>query len=220
MKDAYYFPHDSNAIQDPKMMTLLSECGLPGIGMFWILVEILHQQESGKITSQEFRNYLKFYYNANSHGGTGLLDKIEQVLNTSGLLVEQDGFVWSERVLKNKKFRAEISQKRSLAGIKSGEVRARLTSVEQMLNKSELGKERKGKESKGKEINKEQGEKPALLQDRTKTLLKNDYAKTHPGVSPESEAAEIRAKEIIEEVANKKDVKKPVGLARSIARQP
>ncbi len=153
MKETYYFPHDSNATQDPKMMILLAECGLEGVGMYWILIEILHQQESGTITEEAYRQYIKFYYNVRVGGGTHNLDKIQQVLNTSGLLLNKDGFVYSERVLKNKEYRTDITNKRSFAGKRSAEARANSTSVKQMLNTDEhmLNNKRKGKEIERKE---------------------------------------------------------------------
>lgn len=40
-KDAYYFPHDSNAKDDEKCIILLEELGPEGYGIFWILVETL-----------------------------------------------------------------------------------------------------------------------------------------------------------------------------------
>ena len=64
-KDAFYFPHDTNAIADPKMINLLAECGLVGIGMYWILIEHLHQQPDGKIDSMSFKNLIKLYYKFN-----------------------------------------------------------------------------------------------------------------------------------------------------------
>jgi hypothetical protein len=151
-KDAFYFPHDSNAIQDPKMMTLLSECGLAGVGMFWTIIEILHQQELGSITEKEFKKYIDFYCHFQSQG-THLLEQIEQVLISSGLLKKKNGLIYSERVEKNKKHREEISEKRSLAGKKSGESRSKQANVEQVLNKTQQGKERKGKESKDSSAN-------------------------------------------------------------------
>lgn len=44
MKDAYYFPHDSNAIDDPKIMVMVSEMGLEAYAIYWILIEHLRQQ--------------------------------------------------------------------------------------------------------------------------------------------------------------------------------
>lgn len=45
-KDAYYFPHDSNARDDPKCSILIEQLGLEGYGIFWVLVEILRDQPS------------------------------------------------------------------------------------------------------------------------------------------------------------------------------
>ena len=151
-KDTFYFSHDYNSIQDPKMMDLLSSCGLTGIGMYWIIIEILHQQETGTITLDQFKKYIKFY-TAFQTGGQHVLERLEQELIKSNLLVEKDGIVYSERVLSNKKIREEISQKRSLAGIKSAESKGFKTSVEQNPTSVEQNqtKERKGKEIKGKE---------------------------------------------------------------------
>ena len=36
-----YFPHDSNAKDDPKCMILIDPLGPEGYGIYWVLVEIL-----------------------------------------------------------------------------------------------------------------------------------------------------------------------------------
>lgn len=43
-KDAYYFPHDSNAKDDPKNVLLIEQLGLEGYGIYWVLIEILRDQ--------------------------------------------------------------------------------------------------------------------------------------------------------------------------------
>lgn len=150
-KDAFYFSHDYNAIQDPKIMILLSECGLAGVGMYWVIIEILHQQPCGSITQEAFSNYVKFYCHFQNQG-EHLLNKIEQVLISSKLLYIKNGKMFSERVLRNKKHREEISEKRSFAGKKSAQIRLKSTSVQQ---KSTSVQHTKGKERKGKEIKEE-----------------------------------------------------------------
>ena len=47
-KDAFYFPHDSNAKDDPKIVLLVEQMGLEGYGAFWVLVEILRDQPEFK----------------------------------------------------------------------------------------------------------------------------------------------------------------------------
>lgn len=44
MKDAYYFPHDSNAKDDPKCLMLIEQLGCEGYGIYWILIEVLRDQ--------------------------------------------------------------------------------------------------------------------------------------------------------------------------------
>ena len=43
-KDAYYFPHDSNAKDDPKCVLLIEHLGMEGYGIYWMLIETLREQ--------------------------------------------------------------------------------------------------------------------------------------------------------------------------------
>ncbi len=43
-KDTTYFPHDSNAQNDPKIMLLIAQLGLEAYGIYWILIEYLREQ--------------------------------------------------------------------------------------------------------------------------------------------------------------------------------
>lgn len=43
-KDAYYFPHDSNAKDDPKCVLLIEQLGMEGYGIYWMLIEPLREQ--------------------------------------------------------------------------------------------------------------------------------------------------------------------------------
>lgn len=45
MKKTYYFQHDYNARNDPKLQALMIKYGLAGIGAFWCIVEMLYEQE-------------------------------------------------------------------------------------------------------------------------------------------------------------------------------
>ena len=44
-KDAYYFPHDSNASQDPKILQMRSVYGAEGYGWYWMIIEMMREQE-------------------------------------------------------------------------------------------------------------------------------------------------------------------------------
>ena len=43
-KDANYFPHDSNAKDDPKCVLLIEQLGMEGYGIYWMLIETLREQ--------------------------------------------------------------------------------------------------------------------------------------------------------------------------------
>lgn len=49
MKEAYYFSHDRNARGDPKILEMRSVYGSIGYGWFWILVELMSEQESYRL---------------------------------------------------------------------------------------------------------------------------------------------------------------------------
>lgn len=51
-KDTYYFSHDFSARNDPKLQELQMVHGMAGIGMFWCLVEMLHEQDGYLMLSQ------------------------------------------------------------------------------------------------------------------------------------------------------------------------
>lgn len=47
-KDSYYFTHDSDATEDPKIMVMMSEWGLEAYGIYWIIIEHLRKQPEYK----------------------------------------------------------------------------------------------------------------------------------------------------------------------------
>lgn len=50
MKDAYYFPHDSNAHCDPKITMLFLEMGAMGYGIYWVIIEMLRNEPTYKMS--------------------------------------------------------------------------------------------------------------------------------------------------------------------------
>ncbi len=48
MKDAYYFPHDTNSTNDPKVMVMIAQWGLEAYGIYWTLIEHLREQPGYK----------------------------------------------------------------------------------------------------------------------------------------------------------------------------
>jgi hypothetical protein len=47
-KDAFYFPHDSNAKDDPKLTLVIDHLGLEGYGIYFVLIEVLRDQNEYK----------------------------------------------------------------------------------------------------------------------------------------------------------------------------
>lgn len=149
MKESFYFPHDYNAISDPKMTLLLLEGGLSAVAIYWIIIELLHQQPSWKISIQAFEWCIRFYSHFEAENQQ-LLNKIQHALITSQLLLKEGDFIFSQRVLENKKNRENISKARSEAWKKSAERRANSTIVEQNSTRVQ---QNSTKERKRKEIN-------------------------------------------------------------------
>ena len=48
-KEAYYFSHDANSRNDPKILSMMLDYGVEGYGMFWIVVENLREQSEYKL---------------------------------------------------------------------------------------------------------------------------------------------------------------------------
>ena len=155
MKEAFYFPHDNNAINDPKMMSVLMSAWLSWIWLYWIIIESMHQQDSWMLTVSQYEQLIQWY----SRWSDSI--DVQQVLNSYSeswlFLFTWDWKVFSKRVVENKKYREELIEKKRNAWKMSAEKRASAkenqeevwTGVEHVLNTTPT---RKGKERKGKEI--------------------------------------------------------------------
>jgi hypothetical protein len=136
----YYFRHDYNPTNDPKIICLLGNFGGNGYGIYWRIVEMLHQEKDYKLPLK------KYIYEAIAKQMLTSAEQIEAIIyeciNTYELFVSDSSFFWSERVLDNIKRQEEISNIRSLAG-KSG-----------AIAKQNLANASKEKKSKVNKINK------------------------------------------------------------------
>lgn len=54
MKKVPYFSHDADARRDPKIVALIAKHGLAGYGAFWVIIEILREQEKYSLPCKEF----------------------------------------------------------------------------------------------------------------------------------------------------------------------
>lgn len=89
-KDAYYFSHDANAMDDPKCMLLIDQLGMEGYGIFWGLIERLRQEKDYKLPTMIIPSLAKRWSTST--------EKVQTVISKYGLFVmEEDGF-FSERL--------------------------------------------------------------------------------------------------------------------------
>ncbi len=111
-KDAYYFPHDSNATEDPKMMLLIDELGMEGYGIFWMLLEALRNQKDYKYPVKFLKSLCRMK-NADK-------DTVLKVINDYELFVMEEDFFFSDSFLKRMKAIDERRARLSENGRKGG----------------------------------------------------------------------------------------------------
>lgn len=146
-KETYYFSHDYSCTNDPKIQTLIGKYGAKGYGIFWRVVEMLHEDQENKL---KLKPYIYF-------GIASLFNEepefIEEVIlfavDFCELFDKDNDCIYSNRVLNNLDKRNKIKEARSKAGKRSAEIRQqKLSSVEQNLTKESKVKESKVKENK------------------------------------------------------------------------
>lgn len=148
MKDAYYFPHDSNAKDDPKCVWLIEQLGLEGYGIFWILVETLRDQPNYKYPLALIPALARRYNTT--------AEKMKTVVTQYGLFeVTQEGDFFFSSSLDRRM--SDFDRKREIArfaGKKSAEKRRMLnagsTDVQQACNDSSTSKVKESKVNKSK----------------------------------------------------------------------
>ena len=168
-KDTYYFSHDVNASNDPKIIVMKELCGVISYAWWWILIEQLAAQEEYKLPMDKITFTglgIAFGMKQNeaiASSNEAKLSTAKQAEAYVNLLInecellETDGeYFWSPSLLRRnllrKKKQEEISKKRSeagrLGGLKSGKARSK---TKQLLEANEaneaneaIRKERKG----------------------------------------------------------------------------
>ena len=115
-KDAYYFPHDSNAKDDPKCVLLIEQLGLEGYGIYWMLIETLRDQPEYKYPVA-LLPALARRYNTTP-------EKVRTVVGNYGLFVVEGDTVFFSQSLVNRMIPLEEKRlKRSEAGKRGNAVR-------------------------------------------------------------------------------------------------
>lgn len=153
-KDAFYFPHDSNAKDDPKCSLLIDQLGLEGYGIFWVLVEVLRDQPNYRYPLILISSLARKYNTT--------AEKMKAVVNGYGLFkTENNEFFYSNSLLERMQpyeYKKEIARIAGIASAESRKQRAlndRSTDVEQTLNEGATKREEESRreESILKDIN-------------------------------------------------------------------
>lgn len=116
MKDAYYFRHDSNARNDPKIKALISKYGVEGYGRFWIVIEMLREAAHYKLEDKEY------VWDALAEQMKCPIKEarnfIQDCVKKFELLVQEDGYFYSPSLLLRMIKLDEIRDKRKAAAEK------------------------------------------------------------------------------------------------------
>lgn len=171
---SYYFSHDVDAFNDPKIVAMISEYGVIAYAWWWIIIEKLASYEDYKLPLKKYTfvaldnelgmkneqnlTCVEHVFNKNEH----VLEQntfcsfcsflfINALINDFELLACDDEFFWSPSLTRRFELRKtkneEISQKRRLAGLKSGEARRKNEQKRTSVEQNELIKEKKRKEN-------------------------------------------------------------------------
>lgn len=154
MKDTFYFSHDYNARQDPKLQNLMMVHGLAGIGAYWCIIELLYEQ-NGRL---KLDNIKMIAYTLHCK-----VSLVESLINDFDLFQHDDTYFWSESVCKRTQERFEEIEKRKKGANKRWEKNNNKCEHNASILQAECEQETnvmqanaiKGKERKGKEIIKE-----------------------------------------------------------------
>jgi len=151
MKEAYYFSHDANARNDPKILSMMTKYAWHGYGLYWAMIEIMREQDGYKLI------FDKYTYEALAmqlhQDAEQMHDFVSDCIDEYKLFKCCDGFIYSDSLLRRMLIKDKISEKRSNAASarwnKNKEIDANALQDESKSNAIK-GKEKKVK---GKEIN-------------------------------------------------------------------
>jgi DNA replication protein DnaD len=108
-KEAFYFSHDSNARHDPKILAMRSVFGMEGYGWYWVIIEMLREQEDYKIKmTKHVYNALAMQMQCDAIQAQCYIDAC---IHEHELLHTDSEFFWSESLLKRMQMKDTKSEK-------------------------------------------------------------------------------------------------------------
>jgi DnaD/phage-associated family protein len=155
-KEAYYFSHDANARHDPKILAMRSEYGITGYGVYWIIIEMLREQENFKLPMKKYVfNAIAMQVQCKDYAKDDAKSFVENCINEYELFASDGDFFWSNSLLKRMEKKNDLSEKRREAARKrwAKDSNDNETDANAMQNDANAMQTdaRKGKESKRKE---------------------------------------------------------------------
>lgn len=114
MKESFYFPHDFNARNDPKLQQVLMEHGTAGIGIYWCIVEQIYEQNG--ILPLDSCKSIAFALHVECN-------VVQSIVNDFDLFQSDGEKFWSESINHRINKRNGITEKRKRAAAISWESR-------------------------------------------------------------------------------------------------
>ena len=198
-KDVYYFSHDVNASNDPKIVAMESEFGVISYAWWWKLIEKLASSEDYRLPFKKYTfialdkelgilNENERPLNENEHtffcSNKSFLF-VNSLINDFELLECDDEYFWSPSLIRRQEERRSKFEKkqeqRRLAGIKSGEARRKKEQKRTVVQRdSTVAEQNEQKERKGKEINNIERDTRAREDGNPLSMFDDDEVKNKP----------------------------------------
>jgi len=149
VKVAYYFKHDENARNDPKILQMRSVYSMEGYGLFWALVEKMRTQEGYKIPISG-KYAIAGYASEFGVDTEKLSNFINDCVSEFGLFQTDGEYLWSNSLLRRMQEYEDVRAKNREAAFKrwqySRNADALQAQCEEEQNKEEQNKEEETKE--------------------------------------------------------------------------
>ena len=198
-KDVYYFSHDVNASNDPKIVAMESEFGVISYAWWWKLIEKLASSDDYKLPFKKYTfialdkelgilNENERPFNENEHNFFCSNESflfINSLIHDFELLDCDDEYFWSPSLIRRQEERRSKFEKkqeqRRLAGIKSGEARRKKEQKRTVVQRdSTTVEQNEQKERKGKEINNIERDTRARKDENPLSMFDDDEVKNKP----------------------------------------
>ena len=204
-KDVYYFSHDVNASNDPKIVAMESQFGVISYAWWWKLIEKLASSDDYKLPFKKYTfialdkelgilnenerpfNENERPFNENEHNFFCSNESflfINSLIHDFELLDCDDEYFWSPSLIRRQEERRSKFEKkqeqRRLAGIKSGEARRKKEQKRTVVQRdSTVVEQNEQKERKGKENNIERDTR-AREDENPLSMFDDDEVKNRP----------------------------------------